>query len=253
MLSQLTWRADRISSLSLLTLVHRSLPPAEYSGSSFSEECLNSARMALEEHQKCLSLADGQGSEVKFLDLFIDWCDKYSGMWGESRANNLHRSMLHSPFVPFTILFCHIIESSSEDDLQALGAFLERGEGTTYTSRHASTRNQLRLFQELYNVAVRYTKIKKASSTDEAGFTGIDGQDFTTQQAGSLSGEFGADAIDFGAASSAFQPPVTMETHSQQQAADFAASLGLQADSSGSGLASWFASNQQLMRMMENT
>ncbi|KAH6668653.1 hypothetical protein F5X68DRAFT_176437 [Plectosphaerella plurivora] len=221
-LSQLSWRADRISCLSLLTLVTRSLPPAEFSRSSFSDECIHNARRALEEHQNCFVVLEGRGAKTTYLDL---------------SSNKLHanivfenRSMLHSPFVPFTILFCHVIESSSETDLHALKMFLDRGEGTSYTSRHASTRNQRRLFQALYSVAVRYS-VMEESATET----------------------FGADAMDFSSTAGGFRAPNAPDRSSLAHTGESTAGVGLQADLSGGVLANWFASNQQLMRMMENT
>ena len=125
------WAADRITGFSLLTLIYRSLPPQDSSQSPLRVECVEMARKALEQHEKCLALLSPPSRRVEFLGLFVNW------------------ALVQSPFVPYTILFCHIIESSSEADLHALRSFLKTLERTPYATRHASSKNQLRLFQEI--------------------------------------------------------------------------------------------------------
>lgn len=136
--------------------------------------------------------------------------------------------------MPFTILFCHAIETASRADLQVLRSFLDTLEGTAYSSRHLSTQNQLRLFQALYSVAVRYISVQESSSLLAGAWsTGGDGE----APAGQASAHFSSQSMA-----------------SAQAAEDqFMANLGLQVDSSGNPLASWFARNQQLMRILENS
>ncbi|KAM0283372.1 hypothetical protein ACHAQH_002495 [Verticillium albo-atrum] len=225
-LSELNWRADRIAYLSMLTLVYRSLPPTEPFDSSFAADCISTARLALEEHEQCLK-ALTQTQTVKtsaYIDLFIDW------------------SLLQTPFVPFTILFCHAIEASSRADLDVLRRFLNTLEGTPYSSRHVSTQNQLRLFQALYSVAVQYISVKESSSLQESAWDAVGGGSGTAS-AGQMSPAFPGQAMAFTPGEAAAQPVEDQ----------FMASLGVQVDSLGGPLASWFASNQQLMRMLENS
>ncbi|KAM0507676.1 hypothetical protein ACHAP9_002796 [Verticillium nonalfalfae] len=235
-LSELTWRADRIAYLSMLTLAYRSLPPTEPFISSFAAECIATARQALDEHEQCLK-ALTQTQTVKtsaYIVLFIDW------------------SLLQTPFVPFTILFCHAIETSSRADLQVLRSFLDTLEGTAYSSRHLSTQNQLRLFQALYSVAVRYISVQESSSLQvDAWSTGGDGSGSGTGTVTSGGvAPAGQTSVPFSSQSMAFTPG---EVAAQTAEDQFMANLGLQVDSSGNPLASWFASNQQLMRILENS
>ncbi|CRK29983.1 hypothetical protein BN1708_005116, partial [Verticillium longisporum] len=223
-LSELNWRADRIAYLSMLTLVYRSLPPTEPFISSFAADCISTARQALEEHEQCLKAL--------------------------SQTQTAKTSLLQTPFVPFTILFCHAIETSSRADLQVLRSFLDTLEGTAYSSRHLSTQNQLRLFQALYSVAVRYISVKESSSLQEdAWSTGGDGSGTGTGTGGGVA-PAGQASPQFSSQSMAFAPG---EAAAQTAEDQFMANLGLQVDSSGNPLASWFASNQQLMRILENS
>ncbi|KAF3345703.1 hypothetical protein VdG2_05939 [Verticillium dahliae VDG2] len=232
-LSELCWRADRIAYLSMLTLAYRSLPPTDPFISSFAAGCIATARQALDEHEQCLkALSRTQTAKTSaYIVLFIDWQAtplSYSGV------TETVSSLLQTPFVPFTILFCHAIETASRADLQVLRSFLDTLEGTAYSSRHLSTQNQLRLFQALYSVAVRYISVQESSSLLAGAWsTGGDGE----APAGQASAHFSSQSMA-----------------SAQAAEDqFMANLGLQVDSSGNPLASWFARNQQLMRILENS
>ncbi|KAI8682603.1 Zn(2)-C6 fungal-type domain-containing protein [Fusarium sp. Ph1] len=233
-LTQILWRSDRISNLSMLTLVYRSLPPAEYSKSSFSEECISSCREALEEHQQCMALIESDGAKTAFIELFIGW------------------SLLRSPFIPFTILFCHIIESSNASDLGALKRFIDASEGTTYTARHPSTRNQLRLFQALYSVAVRFINLKQDSLSGEGALPSTDSHSVAGTSSILTTGTFVSDAMDYSSAAPEIQGAVTEATLQPGEDQLFS-NLGAQVDLSGGLLANWFISNQEIMKMLENS
>ncbi|EEY20523.1 fungal specific transcription factor domain-containing protein [Verticillium alfalfae VaMs.102] len=246
-LSELTWRADRIAYLSMLTLAYRSLPPTEPFISSFAADCIATARQALDEHEQCLK-ALTQTQTVKtsaYIVLFIDWQAKPLLPCFPTLV-----SLLQTPFVPFTILFCHAIETSSRADLQVLRSFLDTLERTAYSSRHLSTQNQLRLFQALYSVAVRYISVQESSSLQaDAWSTGGDGSGSGTVTSGGVA-PAGQTSAPFSSQSMAFTPG---EVAAQTAKDQFMANLGMQVDSSGNPLASWFASNQHLMRILENS
>ncbi|KAM0323287.1 hypothetical protein ACHAQA_008878 [Verticillium albo-atrum] len=234
LVSQLSWRSDRIALLSMQTLIYRSLPPTEPFNSSFATDCVTTARQALEEHEQCFAVLRQAPRKSAYVDLFVDW------------------SLIQTPFVPFTIVFCHAIESSSKADLHVMRRFLDALEGTTYSSRHASTQNQLRLFQALYSVAVQYISVKESTSLQERSWPQIAGP---STQAASGS-PYSSQAMEFTPASGdSAQVTGFAEAQAAPQPAEdqFLANLGMQADSSGGPLASWFASNQHLMRMLENT
>lgn len=66
-------RADRVVGLCLLTLIYRSIPSENPATSAFFRECVETAREALNEHEKCVSVIDkGQGKTV-MLEAYINW------------------------------------------------------------------------------------------------------------------------------------------------------------------------------------
>lgn len=174
------------------------------------------------------------------------------------------------PFVPFTILFCHIIESSSASDLKTLGDFLQTQEDTSVLTGHASIMNQLRLFHVLHSVAVKYVSVKENSTSRYGQYLNASasskegqGSNWTvppsqgTPASGLLSdapGMVGAAGLPGGIPGSQAYLGSYADSAAHLTGEDqFMASLGEQMDSSGGILANWFTSNQQLMMMLENT
>ncbi|KAJ5672818.1 transcriptional regulator family: Fungal Specific TF [Penicillium longicatenatum] len=80
-------QCDKVSRLAMLTLIYRAIPAPAGTGSSstFIPECVETARAALEHHQMAI---------------------------------------LVSPFVPFIVIFCHIIATSDSEDLALLEDFI---------------------------------------------------------------------------------------------------------------------------------
>ncbi|KAF3003478.1 hypothetical protein E8E13_004017 [Curvularia kusanoi] len=97
---------DKVTMSTTLTLVLRALPSAEGHPLSCSEDCIAAARQALQLHQTCAAR-------------FADMSDKHVFM------EYLHWTLLHTPFTPFLVIFCHIIETQSTTDLALLGDFLQ--------------------------------------------------------------------------------------------------------------------------------
>lgn len=64
------------------------------------------------------------------------------------------RTLLSVPFVPFIILFCHVIESHDMSDVASLHDFLASIEPAPKVSEAAA--EMYRLLQVLYSVALRY-------------------------------------------------------------------------------------------------
>jgi hypothetical protein len=69
----LMWRAERVTGLSMLTLIYRSIPPDKASGSVFSKDCIDTARDALRAHEKCLTfLAEGD-LQSSYFEVYMSW------------------------------------------------------------------------------------------------------------------------------------------------------------------------------------
>ncbi|PLB43733.1 hypothetical protein P170DRAFT_369279 [Aspergillus steynii IBT 23096] len=140
---ELILHADRVSTLSILTLIYRGIPPDRPSGAAFSSECITAAREALVEHEKCISTITTADIHPCFIEIYITY------------------SLLESPFLPFIVLFCHIIETSSPDDLRRLGTVVETLQSTSPSAFYRACSKQFRLFSALYHVARKYVEVKE--------------------------------------------------------------------------------------------
>ncbi|KAL4919834.1 hypothetical protein BDW62DRAFT_199554 [Aspergillus aurantiobrunneus] len=96
--------SDEVLQLSMLTLIYRAMPLRIGASSTFNDECLYTARAALECHQYFI-LEFGTANTI-LLSGHVTW------------------SILSVPFVPFIVLFCHSIETSDSDDLTRMQSFV---------------------------------------------------------------------------------------------------------------------------------
>lgn len=76
----------------------------------------------------------------------------------------LARTILYAPFVPFIVIFCHVIETSDADDLQRLAEFVASLRGSCGASEPID--KLYRLCQVLHNVAALYVKAKAKQQQD---------------------------------------------------------------------------------------
>lgn len=97
---------DKVTMSAILTLVLRAVPATDNQSMSCSQECVAAARQALQLHQTCTANFATM-SERRFFSEYLHW------------------TLLHTPFTPFLVIFCHIIETQSTSDLAMLGDFLE--------------------------------------------------------------------------------------------------------------------------------
>lgn len=74
------------------------------------------------------------------------------------------RTLLFSPFVPFIVLFCHIIEARDQTDLDRLGTFVASIQPASDISDAAAKLH--RLFQVLHSVALRYVELHSSTPDD---------------------------------------------------------------------------------------
>ncbi|KAF4967224.1 hypothetical protein FSARC_5203 [Fusarium sarcochroum] len=150
-LVELMWRAERVCGLSTLTLIYRSISPGKDSSSVFCDECIDSARDALREHEKCISLLADDELQSTHYDLYVNWV------------------LLQMPFTPFIVVFCHMIETSDPTDIYYLENVVKSLQSTSSTSHHTVCQKQLSLFKALYDVAVKYFDVKKRAPSSNAG------------------------------------------------------------------------------------
>lgn len=75
-----------------------------------------------------------------------------------SRSADVLRTLLFAPFIPFIVIFCHVIETQDEADLARLQAFVTSIESAPSISGPAAKLH--RLFQVLCRIAMGYVKFR---------------------------------------------------------------------------------------------
>ncbi|PYI22849.1 fungal-specific transcription factor domain protein [Aspergillus violaceofuscus CBS 115571] len=151
-------RSDKIARKSVMTLIYRAIPPSRDSHSTFVKECITTAREALELLKETMI-------EVK-------------GMTENFKASYLHWTVLYAPFVPFVVLFCHTIATSSWEDLTRLEEFVLCVQPNCFLSEAIA--KLYRLCQVLSNVARLYIEAKaQAQAREDQNLVSV-GQEFDT-------------------------------------------------------------------------
>ncbi|SPQ19847.1 f63a4906-a6fb-4e30-a403-60ac7174ad3a [Thermothielavioides terrestris] len=135
--------SDELLHWSALTLIYRAIPSPPGSPSTFNQECIHAARRAFALHQEYMEMA---GDNVAAKAGCIQW------------------NLICVPFTPVIILFCHIVETSDEDDLRRLADFVESLQPACAVSEAVAKLH--RICQVLHNVASLYVKAKAQRQQD---------------------------------------------------------------------------------------
>ncbi|KAE8137517.1 hypothetical protein BDV38DRAFT_246946 [Aspergillus pseudotamarii] len=246
-------RSDRVIGLSMLTLIYRSIPPEEPSTSAFCQECIDAARETLHEHDQCVAVITKARGKTVFLEAYLNW------------------TITQSPFIPFIVLFCHIIDTSEAADLEHMKGLVETLESTSNPRTHSTCSKQRRLFRVLYDVAVKYVEIQSRPSIGPGGMSGPMARPQSADAfAGTTVNGRGQDATNSGGMVGDPGTTNTPDTPSHMAPPDEVSGdrIGLVGglveptvfgdvdmgmDLSGAQLWDWFNKNQAIMRMLEDT
>ncbi|KAI1765784.1 fungal-specific transcription factor domain-containing protein [Hypoxylon sp. FL1150] len=136
-------KSDEVSYLSSLALTFRAMPPVGTRSRTFSDECIDAARAAISCHQETMDLMDDPSLKI----VYIHW------------------TILYAPFIPFIVIFCLVIETSSAEDLGRLAGFVQSLEAASPLSHSIFKLHQL--CQVLYNIAQLYIEAKAQQPVDE--------------------------------------------------------------------------------------
>ncbi|KAH7120307.1 hypothetical protein B0J13DRAFT_457112, partial [Dactylonectria estremocensis] len=139
--------SDDILCLSLLTLVYRASPSPPESSTPFISECIDAARRCLRRHQDCMAIIENVHSAN--FTIYMHW------------------TLLFAPFIPFIVLFCHVIETQDQMDLDRLGSFISSMESTPAISDQAT--RVIHLFRVLFSAARRYVEFRNSSPSADQG------------------------------------------------------------------------------------
>ncbi|KAH7115450.1 hypothetical protein B0J13DRAFT_653839 [Dactylonectria estremocensis] len=138
-------KGDEVQLLSTMTLIYRAIPPPEGSNSGFSDACVDAARRAMQQHLSCMELVQR--------DAF-------------AKSIYLHWNLVLTPFAPFFVIFCYVIETLSTEDLGLLKAFSASLEAAIDSSE--TMQKLWHLWHVMSNVATLYVEAKSQTQEDQA-------------------------------------------------------------------------------------
>ncbi|PCD26305.1 hypothetical protein AU210_012735 [Fusarium oxysporum f. sp. radicis-cucumerinum] len=133
--------SDDVMRASLLTLVYRASPPPKEPPSALTRSCVEAARMTMQRHHEFL---------VTFKDINPLYLSTY-----------VHWTLNFSPFIPFIVLVCHVIEHCDKGDLERLHDYITSMESNSVLVEAAGRMHPL--FKALYEVALRYVECSPSS------------------------------------------------------------------------------------------
>ncbi|KFA73291.1 hypothetical protein S40288_07245 [Stachybotrys chartarum IBT 40288] len=137
-------KGDEVQCQVILTLAYRVIPAPDGSLSRFCDECLQAARRAMAIHQETMQMMRPEGN---MKSLYFHW------------------NLLLTPYAPFFVLFCYVIETSSQDDLRILHDFVASLE--TARQESETVENLYRLCQVMHDVASLYVEAKAQQQQDQ--------------------------------------------------------------------------------------
>lgn len=232
--------SDDVLYYSILTLIYRAIPAPKGSKSTFTPACVATARTALQKHDSCMAMLRPYGSLL--VNLYIQW------------------TILYTPFIPFIVIFCHVVETTDPTDLGQLHSFVASMEPAMQLSESA-TRMQ-HLFQVLYNVACKYLEVKMSREQLSVGrefdtYLNALGYGPGDHGAGAASAGpvFGAGALLPGGAPSTSSAASSLQSPPGGHAPAW---TGFQAPDAavmpqqGMVLGEWFYNNRQMMGLMDD-
>ncbi|KAK3950539.1 hypothetical protein QBC32DRAFT_346312 [Pseudoneurospora amorphoporcata] len=137
-------RSDEVTYWASLCLIYRAIPAAPGFGSTFNPECIEAARRAIEVHLECMQIP---------------------GLSHFTKVGYLHWTILYAPFIPFIVLFCHVIETSNMQDLDRMDHFVASLSTVCSISEAIDKFN--RVCQVLCHVARLYVETKAQQQQDQ--------------------------------------------------------------------------------------
>lgn len=220
-------RGDEVQFHATLTLVYRAIPAPEGSPGRFCFECLESARKAMKAHQDCIALMKF-GSYIK--SIYVHWYVSASVLPPHATFRALlskscvYRTLMIVPFAPFFVIFCHVIETLSAEDLRILDEFVASMEQLRDASE--TVEKLYRVFQVMRDVAVVYVETKSEQQRDQTMIPIRDEFDMYLSQLGLMSTD-------------------------DQAMANSNTSQGPQVQHQASQMAGWFSGNRNMFGLIE--
>jgi hypothetical protein len=134
--------SDQVQHYSTLALIYRAIPPSEPARPTrFNERCVAVSRTAFALHQECMEIT----ASSQFMN-----------------TTYIHWTIMSVPFVPFIVIFCYVIETSSKDDLKLLEQFTNSLRISGAVS--GAVDKLYRLCRIMCDVAMLYVEAKQAET-----------------------------------------------------------------------------------------
>jgi hypothetical protein len=165
----------------------------------------------------------------------------------ETLADNAvnFRAFLQSPYTPFIVLFCHMIETSDSSDLHHLGNLVATLAASDVSHHHAR-HNQLSVFKALYDVAVKYFDIKSNAAQDSFHDYDIVGCRAYSREPNAVTGALSATVAGGITGGSAVMDLPALQADQAME------NFGVDMNHPGDELATWYYTNYQMMRMLDD-
>ncbi|KAI1114326.1 fungal-specific transcription factor domain-containing protein [Nemania sp. NC0429] len=133
-------KMELVKQLALLTLILRAVPAPPDSPTTITDECAAAAYETLEMHQQCMAAVAESKDDVFITERYMNW------------------GILHTPFVPFSVLFTRTVQLCCPADLAYLDRFSESlrpkepTSTTTTTTTTTTTAESITHPYRLYNL-----------------------------------------------------------------------------------------------------
>lgn len=157
---------------------------------------------------------------------------KHFPVFSRRKTHSLHRALLAAPFVPYIVIFCLAIETSSPLYLTKLASVVDATEKVANTY-HKAYEKQLAIFRLMYDVACKWVEARNASFRPS---------EIATTRTMNTTRHPTATAPD-----SSLQPNHTMGFESQE-----GEQPGAMLGGDGYGLHDWMDQNYQIFQLLDD-
>lgn len=209
-------KMELVKHFALLTLILRAVPAPPGSPTTITDECAAAAHETLDMHQQCMAAVAESKDDISITERYLNW------------------GILHTPFVPFSVLFTRTVQLCCTADLVYLDRFSESLQPREFATE--SITHPYRLYNLLCQAAHLYIRQSAPATAVPAPAVPAPAAVLDEADAGAVDpwsvfdfASFGNE-VDHGADDpSGFAPPQLCQ-----------------------GLGHWFHGNQQLMGLLDD-
>jgi amidase len=164
---------------------------------------------------------------------------------------HFYRALLHAPFVPFIVIFCHIIETCDKNDLDLLESVIKTLQSATDSVPSSGVRKEYHLFKALYDAASSYIDAKLSKAAFGSCLLGN-----TSSSAAVLPPAYEQPVIlapRSNLHSSQTNARVTLDETAEWMPQSFETLVGTEVDQYGAQLGNWLHMSNQMTEALEDS